>query len=616
MSGVFGVIDPQRRVESHALASRIAAVLTHRDWYVIDDFTDPAANATLGRVGIGIFNEGRQPVCGGDDTTAVFFAGEVYEIDGKKLPEGGPQQEILIADLYRKYGPGFAAHLNGAFIIALWDGRLQRLVLTNDHFGLYPHFYSLQNGRLLFAPEMKGILCDPGFRRSLDFVALAQYVRFQHLLGERSFFDDLALLPPGASLIFDAASGACKVERYWTVADIPHRPEVRFNDAVAEAGRLLRAASQRLSDDRYRPGVFLSGGLDSRVILGMSRRRPIATLTYGARQSRDVYYAAQVARIAGSQHHWFDMSDGNWVPQNLDLHMTLTEGQHSWIHSHGIHTLPAARAMMDVNLTGWDGGTVMGHNDSIEPQQIRAVSDQALAVRLFGLFNQHYSWPGINEAEEQSLYCEPLRRRLAGVAFDSFREELEPYLTLRPDVRAEYFYIRNHCGRLTQNMITMYRSHIEVRFPFFDYRLFEFLYSLNAEVRGHKALYFAVQQREVPQLVSVPYDHDEFLPTAWRWWRAGHALTVKAGRRLRRAFRPWFSERPTLYADYENYLRRELRPWAEAIISDRRTTERGIFDPQFLKSLLDRHMSGYEQWTIGKIAPLMTFELMLRHLVD
>jgi asparagine synthase (glutamine-hydrolysing) len=77
-----------------------------------------------------------------------------------------------------------------------------------------------------------------------------------------------------------------------------------------------------------------------------------------------------------------------------------------------------------------------------------------------------------------------------------------------------------------------------------------------------------------------------------------------------------FKERSTLYVDYENYLRGELRDWAENMLYDQRTVERGLFNPSFVRTLMNRHMSGAEEWTIGKIAPIMTYEMMLRRLYD
>ena len=616
MSGVFGVVDPRQQTDVGSLVDRMKATLSHRDWFVADSLVDREDNLALGRIGIGIFNATSQPVWNSTRTVALVMAGEFYNRDALGESEPTESDERFALALYEKWGDPFVNRLNGAFIIAIWDKARRRLLIANDRFGLYPLFYTCHGGRLIFAPEMKGILCDQAFPRKLDLTALAQYMRFQHLLGERTFFEDIALLPGASVLVYDLSTGACSVRSYWTFQDIPYRPEVRFKEAVEETGRLLRRAVQRLSSDGYRPGVYLSGGLDSRTILGLIERRPVVSLTYGIRTCRDVYYARRIAQAVGSDHHWFDLPDGEWVKECVDFHLDLTEGFHSWIHAHGISTLPQARQLMDVNLTGWDGGTVLGDPDIVEPLQISAVDDVALITRLFHLFNQAYTWPSVTEAEENLLYCEAMREKVRGLAFDSFRDELSEYLGCRPDVRGEYFYIQNHCRRLTQNMVTFARSHIEVRFPFFDYDLFDFVYSLPAALRARRTLYRAVIQRETPRLTSIPYDHDELLPTTRPLVRGVHALTVRLKYRFNRHLWPIFARRDTLYADYENYLRGELCSWAENILFDRRTAERGIFDPAFLHTLMGRHLSGLEEWTIGKIAPIITYEMMLRRFCD
>jgi len=616
MSGLFGVIDPGRKTPLRPTIDRMAHIMSYRDWYVMETHVDESAGVGLGRIGIGIFNRPLQPVWNADHTLALIMAGEFYDVDERAGVITAQSDEGVALALYERWGSDFAAKLNGVFIIAIWDKTHDRLLITNDRFGLYPHYYAQHAGRLLFSPEVKGILCDSMFPKHIDQIALAQYVRFQQVLGERTFFEDIRLLPSASVLTYDLSSTSCDIRPYWTFEDIPYCPEISFGDAVEETGRLLRRTVQHLSGDSYRAGVYLSGGLDSRTILGLVEKRPVSTLTYGARNCRDVYYASRIARTAGSEHHWFDLPDGHWVREYAGFHLDLTEGFHSWIHAHGMSTLPSARSLIDVNLTGWDGGTVMGHPDAIEPLQISPVDDAALATRLFFLFNQKFTWPSITEAEERLLYTEPMWRQVQGLAFESFRSELSPYLNYRPDVRGDYFYIHNHCRRLTQNMITMYRSHMEVRFPYFDYDLFDFLYSLPAQLRAERKLYRALIQRETPRLALIPYDHDEFLPTTRAFIYGAQAMMVKLRRRLERYLPTILRTRHTLYADYEDYLRHELRDWAEGILFDRRCVERGIFDPTFLRSLMDRHLSNMEPWTIGKIAPLITYEMMLRRLYD
>jgi len=597
--------------------------MSHREWYVVETFWDEDAGVGLGRIGIGIFNRERQPLFSEDQNLVVFLTGEFYnaaELRGALKAKGHHFRDEsdleLVLRLYQDKGEQFVRDLDGAFVLVIWNRGSQEAIIANDRFGLYPLFYTRYNGRLIFAPEMKGILCDDTFPRRLDLTALAQYMRFQHLLGERTFFEGIELLPNASLLVYNLSTDTFRCEKYWDFADIPYRPEVSFDEAVEEAGRLLRRAVQRLSGDAYRPGVYLSGGLDSRTILGLIERRPVVSLTYGVRDCRDVYYARRIARAVGSQHYWCDLPNGNWVRKWVDFHLELTEGFHTWIHMHGISTLPLARQLMDVNLTGWDGGSVMGHPGSIEPLLVSAVDDMAFIARIFFVLTHTYTWPSITEGEENMLYCEPLRRKIQGLAFDSLRDEVSRYLHYRPDVRSEFFSIRNHCGRLTQNLIVFARSHIEVRFPYFDYSLFEFLYSLPASLREDRRLFRAVIQRETPRLAYIPYAEDEFLPTAHSWIRNLHGLGVRLKRRFNRHIGAIFPERHTLYADYEEYLRHELREWASGILFDKRTLERGIFAPEFVESIFKRHQSGMEQWTIGKVAPIMTYEMMLRRFYD
>ena len=616
MSGIFGIIDPRLQSRTNSMSEKMATVLSHLPWYVADRFTDDNLGLAFGRIGIGIFNRIQQPVWNASCTIALVMAGELYKRDALQQNDPLKSDEEMALELYERWGEDFISHLNGAFIIGIYDRKNHRFLILNDRFGLYPLFYSSRAGRLIFSPEMKGILCDDTFPRRIDLTALAQYVRFQHLLGERTFFEDIQLLPVASVLNYDITTGSCSVRSYWSVNEIPYRPEVSLEETVEETAILFRQAINRRSDGSYIPGVYLSGGLDSRAILGMMDRRPVASLTYGTRNCRDVYYAEKIAKAAGSEHHWIDFPNGNWIKQNVNLHLELTEGFHSWIHAHGISTLSRARELMEVNLTGFGGGILKGHPGNLEPILAAGDGNTTLIARFFNEFNQKYTWPSINEAEENLLYCEAISSQMQGRAFESFHAELVPYLNSRPDVRGEYFYLNNHDRRLIHNYVIFTRSHIEVRMPFYDYDLFDFIHSVPAEYRVRGNLYRRIIQRETPKLAYIPYDHDQFLPTTRPVIRNVHALGIRVQRRINRHVGKLFPELHTLYADYENYLRYELREWAENIMFDGRTMERKIFNLPLLRSLVSRHLSGLEYHTIGKIAPLITYEMMLRRYYD
>jgi len=616
MSGLFGFVDPGQHLNAGVAGEAIAARLRHLPWHRTQVHFEPGVNASLGHHGIGHFNDACQPLWDAARCRAVFLCGEIYGAEGCEWPVEAREDAQRMLDLYERHGRGFARRLDGAFLIAILDLEIRQLVIANDRFGLYPLFYARPPGGLLFAPEMKGILSLLQPTPRLDLTAVAQYLRFQQLLGDRTFFEGVKLLPPAVTLVCDLETAQIDLQPYWSFAEIPFRPDLCLPEAAEEAGHLLRRSVTRLARGPYPVGAFLSGGLDSRAIVGLLPERGAPTFTFGHPEARDVVYAARIARMAGTRHHWFDLSEGGWVLDHLDLHLQLTEGLHSWIHMHGMSVLAEARSCMAVNLTGWDGGEVMGTHDVRDLVQAQAVDKPALVSDLFECFNQRYTWPGLTEAEERLLYHDSVRARMSGLAFDSFREELAPFLDYRPDMRADFFFLHTQCRRMTANMVTLYRSHFETRFPYFDQALTDFTYSLPATLRGYKALHRAVIARELPRLALIPYDHDETLPTANTWIRATHGFGVKALRRLRRLSGLFGHGRPTLYADYERYLREELRPWAESVLFDGRLAGRGLFDPAFVRTLFERHLSGRELWTIGKLAPIMSLELMLRHLVD
>lgn len=623
MSGVFGAAGLGQQNGVRSLVDRMGAAMSHRDWYVVETYTDARQGLGLGRIGIGIFNQEQQPVCSQDRTCMVFLSGEFYnavelhrdlETRGNHFRDDSDLE--LVWRLYQEKGEQFIHDLEGAFVVAIWDRPRQRLVIANDRFGLYPLYYAHYGGKLVFAPEMKGILCDSEFRKQLNLTALAEYMRFQQLLGQKTFFEGIKLLPNASILRFDIQTDCLTIEPYWDFSEIPEI-KVTFEEAAEETGRLLRQAVNRLASGPYRVGVYLSGGLDSRTILGLiDRKRFSATsITYGQRDCRDVAYAERIARKVGSDHHWFEFESGNWVQEWADFHLELTEGFHSWVHSHGVSTLPRARGIIDGSLTGWALDTSVGGH-WWDPALTCVVDDVAFNSYFFHLYNQRYTWPGIREAEERFLYTPEFYRQIQGLAFESFVNESVEFSKYDYPRRAEFFNQVNHNGRFTHYHLATARSHIEVRCPACDYRVFDFVCSIPLELRANRRMEKAIINREIPELALIPYDKDG-LPVAGSWLRWGApALAHKLKNRFNRHVLPIFRQYATLYADYENYLRTDLRDWAESVLFDKRTTERGIFNPQFLRSIWARHQSGKELHTLGKIAPIMTYEMVLRRFYD
>ncbi len=624
MSGVFGVIDSKDCMPLPSLIRHSGQVMTHHDRHQADTWVDDWGGAALGRIGIGIFNPEAQPLLSPDGSLAVFLSGEIYNqdelrrrLERQSYPCEAAGDLDLILHLYQLQGDAFVEALNGTFVLAVWDRKRQALLLANDRFGLYPTYYSHEQGVFCFAPEMKALLCKPGFERQLDSTAFAEYMRFQYLLGDKTFFKSVKLLPNASIARYSLQDDRLDIRSYWDFSQLPALPAgIRFEEALEESTRLFRAGVTRQSQGSYRLGVLLSGGLNSRAILGMipEERSTVDTFTYGLEDSVDMCYASLIAQAVGSRHHSFAWQDGCWVKDYAGLHLDLTEGFHSWIHMHGISCLDEIRRFIDLNLTGLGGDfTVLSWND---PALLHAGDDVTFLQRMYRNLIQRATWPSISDSEEARLYSPRVCDALRGSAYESLCQELKPFEGLPYRQRAEYFALVNTDRRMFQYYTVFKRSAFELRFPFYDYDYLSFMYALPPQLRANRRLRKAMIVRCMPRIAGVlnAYDRDPLTEN-----RARHFFErVKnwGRRKINRHYRPIFPEYRDLYADYESWLRGDLHDWAESILLGDRLLRRDLFNPDYLRSIWVRMNAGQEENIIGKLAPIMTYEMLLERFYD
>ena len=602
----------------------MASSLRHCDWHVTET-AEPDPLAAVGRQHVNLFNAAPQPVRSADKAVSLWMCGEfchARDVRRSVRPVGslpGPVDDAALAlAVYEAHGAAGLFRLDGTFLVAVWDGRVRELIVVNDRFGLYPHFYAHTGSGFTFAPELGALLCNPAIARSIDWTTVAQFVRFQQALGDRTWLDGVQVLPPASCLRYRPAPDRLTLEKYWDWDDIGTQPSIGLDEAVEAALEIFQRAIDARVEPPLRAGLFLSGGLDGRAILGFTPDDvPLTTITYGAEGCRDVAYAARLARAARRPHHWFPFIDGSWVKEYAPLHLALTSGLHGWMHAHGISVANDARQLFDVNLSGFDGGTIFGagidtHDDEWYRQ---APTQDELVRRFFEGFCRTFTYPGLTDPEAQALFGGRGDAALYPLALESLRADLNGTTAVPPGRQADYVYNRHHL-RWMRGQLVIQRSAIDVRCPFFDYAFVDFMYSLPAHIRTSSAFRREVLTRRMPMLARIPNEKDNRLPHSNPWRYHSFAFAQKIKNRINRHLVPVFADRPRLYADYENYLRTDLRQWAEAILFDPRTEARGLFDPAVVRELWRRHLAGTEPWTIGKVGPLISIELALRCFVD
>ncbi len=494
------------------------------------------------------------------------------------------------------------------FAIAIWDGRRQRLLLARDRLGVKPLHYAEHDGRLYWGSEIKAILAA-GFPRRLDPAALHDYLSFDYVPGPRTMFAGISKLPAGHILTWD---GAVQVRRYW---DVPaKRCDVGDNldDLTAHLRGLLEDGVRECMVSDVPVGAFLSGGLDSSVVVALMARlspTPVQTFSVGfqERSYNELPYAKTVAEQYGTDH-----TEVIVEPHIEDvIHEIVDHFDEPFADSSAVATYyvsEVARRNVKAVLSGDGGDEVFGGYTIYQADRLahlyrrlpRLVGEGAIprAVRLLPASDRkmsldlkarrfvdnarrdpvtaHASWRVIfTEAMKEHLYANGAHATHDSLAllrdyFDGYPEN---------DMLNRFLYVDTKVS-LVDDMLTKVdrmsmANSLEVRVPLLDHRLVEWMAQVPSryKVRGLTLKYLFKQVAR------------ELLPKELVERRkAGFHVPIPA------------------------WIKNELRPLIAQQLGPETVARQGIFDPAYVQQLLDAHQSGRENYS-RNIWGLLIFSL-------
>jgi asparagine synthase (glutamine-hydrolysing) len=281
MCGIAGFIDLKepRPVDERVLA-RMTNTLVHRGPDADGYFTEPGIGLGFRRLAIIDPIGGDQPLFNEDGSIVSICNGEIFNY--RELRDGLMKRNHtfktncdveVLPHLYEESGAEFLNRLNGQFAFAIYDRRRKSLLLARDHFGINPLFYTVVEGVLIFASEIKAILKHPLVRPEVNLAGLDQILSFPGLISPQTMFKNIFSLKSGHFLV--VSNGEVRVSEYWDL-DYPACGEVSFDKPEAyyieRLGELFeRSVAYRLQAD-VPVGFYLSGGLDSSMIAAMISR--------------------------------------------------------------------------------------------------------------------------------------------------------------------------------------------------------------------------------------------------------------------------------------------------------------------------------------------------------
>jgi len=567
---------------------------------------------------------GRQPISNEDGSIWIVFNGEIYNFRelrelllarGHKLRTRTDTETI--AHLYEDEGERCVERLRGMFAFAIWDRRERRLFLARDRVGKKPLYYALAGRTLVFGSEIKSLLQHPGVKREINLQAISDFLSFGYVPDPATAFTGVRKLPPGHTLTFK--DGLVYMRRYWDFdysihldgpgAREPEAPEAYYVERLRE----LIAESVRVRLESDVPlGAFLSGGIDSSVVVAMmAREMKVKTFSIGFPDAGfdELRYARIAARHFGADHHEFVVTpDVCRLVEEIVWHHDEPFADVSSVPTYVVSKM--AREHVTVALSGDGGDEVFGGYERYVvdrrrgryeriPSFLRRALLRASRALPQGAYGKRFlrnialepaaryvdSVSYFDRDSQLNLFSEDARRAMAG--YDPARrfERIfaAPAARSRLD-RLLYLDSKTYLpGDILVKVDRMSMANsLETRAPLLDHHLIEFAQTIPAsfKLRGLETKY--ILKRAAEGLIP-----DEIINRP----KQGFDVPI----------RRWFN--------------RELREMLDDTLNDRCARERGDFNHRAVLAILDEHRRGVRDHS-RQLWSLLVLELWRRAFID
>jgi len=297
--------------------------LRHRGPDDGDTWVDQSAGVVLTSRRLAILDlspSGHQPMTSRCQRYVTVYNGEVYnfhdlrddlEHSGRTFV-GNSDTEVLLEACARWGIEGTLHRLNGMFSFALWDRQTQRLTLARDRLGVKPLYYGWCRNTFWFGSELKALHALPGATVTMDIGSVALFLRLGYIPTPYSIYKNTYQLSPGHFLTVPTSLTSPAPTPYWSVKSIAEHGindpfKGSIEDATDELELLLRDSVRLRMLADVPVGAFLSGGIDSSLVVALMRARTTAnvkTFTIGFRElsHNEADHARQVARHLGTEH--------------------------------------------------------------------------------------------------------------------------------------------------------------------------------------------------------------------------------------------------------------------------------------------------------------------------
>ena len=288
---------------------------------------------------------GKQPMTDSQERAWLVFNGEIYnyqQLRSQLMTMGNTfrtcsDTEVLL-HAYLEWGLRCLERLEGMFAFAVWDRQNHQIHLVRDRLGIKPLFWTIQKNHLYFASEIKALLTVPGFQPKINPKTLIYYLsHYQSVMGDETLFEGIHTVEPGTIVTFsmEGHASSCPtpsphISRYWSFPVIPSSEQEDRGEGYykAKVRDLLTQAVERQLVSDVPLGAYLSGGLDSTILVGLMKElsvhsagAPLRTYSIGFDDPpvNEFPFSQLASKIFGTQHTEIGMSADDYFPAMAEL---------------------------------------------------------------------------------------------------------------------------------------------------------------------------------------------------------------------------------------------------------------------------------------------------------
>lgn len=604
MPGIFGIISPQNQDYVKQGLEIFENLMNPTGSLNSDRHCTENATLGFGRISLGVFNHYPQPVS--NDNCTIIFHGELNHA------QPGRDADYILARFQEK-GEKCFGELNGIFHFLLFDKNARKIFLVSDKFGLQPLYYTHSAKFFGFAGEAKALSALPFFDKSIDYQSIGDFFHYGQILGNKTLFKNLKLLPPASFLTYELETGTIKIEEYWQLETLFRNVQQKnFSQSMNDAVTALKTSIENRSSLHDSLGLSLSGGLDSRTILAGLQEKSvgISTYTLGLPGCTDQKLAQKMAKIGQTRHEFLELDQRylNNFEQMTEQMIWLSDGMY---HPHESTEILALeyfkRAPFKILLRGHGGEiakAALAYPVMVHPEMYKIQDKNSALNYIFNITNL-----GAKDIDLGRLIHPNRVKQIQSAPNESLLDSIGSLWgeIAAPDL-CIFYYIREHIRRQVVASLEIFRSTVEIRMPFVEEYFMAALFQLPTNQRKDGELHRQFVAQYMPQLVKVPNSNTgaPLNASALRLF-----VTDKFHSIMKRFSILGFRH----YTEFQKWYRTHFRESLQSILFSSTCAQRGIYEQQYLKEIVDRHISGKANYAhfLGTAAAL---EIWFRKFAD